>query len=142
LPDILVKKHRRTVKSAGFVTDLSYPDNCLVRADESFVKTWLVANIGDVAWRGCYLECIDDLPRYVGLPVGLKPASERVLITETPVGETIAISVAFTAPTLPGCVISYWKLVDENGNDLMMDGYLLHCLVQVVSVSCNKHECD
>jgi hypothetical protein len=130
--DIVIKKRRKKMNGASFVNDLSCPDNTRVQAHEVFEKTWLITNTGDLPWQGVYLHCIDDLPRYPGLPIGLNPKQLRVPVPNTEVGETVSISVTFTAPSIPGCVISYWKLVDEQGNNL--DNYLFHCLVQVISL--------
>ena len=131
-PEIVIKKRRKKMNGASFVNDLSCPDNTRVQAHEVFEKTWLVTNTGDLPWQGVYLHCIDNLPRNLGLPIGLNPKQLSVPVPNTAVGETVSISVTFTAPSIPGCVISYWKLMDEQGNSL--DNYLFHCLVQVISL--------
>ncbi len=44
----------------GFVADMTYPDNTRVKAGEYFIKTWLIQNIGNLHWRGRFLQCMDE----------------------------------------------------------------------------------
>jgi DNA-binding Xre family transcriptional regulator len=133
-PDIQPKKRRSKVNDARFVTDLSYPDNSRVMMGEQFVKTWRLTNTGDLPWLGCKLVCQDELSRYPGLPAGLVPDVDIIPISDTDAGDSVSISIRFTAPSLPSCVVSYWKLVDAEGKDLLNDTMLLHCLVQVIAL--------
>ncbi len=63
---------------------------------------------------------------------GLKPDSRLIPIPDTPPGETVEISIGFTAPTLPCSCISYWKMSNAEGELLFPESEGLSCLVSVI----------
>ena len=65
---------------------------------------------------------------------GLIPAQPELAIPHTCPGESIRLSVDFTAPPFPCSTISYWKMVDENGVFCFPKHEGLSCLVQVVAL--------
>jgi len=95
--------------AAAFVSDVSVTDGSQMAADEDFVKTWRLQNIGTCTWSPDY-----DLvfvggdrmhgPNSVGLPGYVSP------------GQSINLSVDLTAPGSSGSYLGYWKLRDEDGN--------------------------
>lgn len=90
---------------ATFVEDVTIPDNTIVPAGQSFVKTWRVRNDGTCTWgpTGQYLHALaftsgDQMgaPAEVPLPSTVEP------------GQSVDVSVTMQAPTAPGTYISSW----------------------------------
>ena len=50
------------------------------------------------------------------LALPLQPAVMRVAIPDTAPGESVQVSVHFTAPNSPGTVLSYWKSTHADGS--------------------------
>ena len=124
---------------SGLVTDVTVPDNSIVTAGSVFEKIWRINNLGPVVWENRRLVCIDDeiiLFRKQGddlIPLErdyLVPMEKEVPIATTGPGETVEIKVTFRAPILPCTTISYWKMVDENGD---------YCFPQLEGVWCKVH---
>ncbi|WP_218149400.1 NBR1-Ig-like domain-containing protein [Marinospirillum celere] len=117
-----------TIKSipgdrSAFVGDITYPDGEYVMPGETFTKVWAIQNIGEVAWEGRSLICQDDelivfsnAGDELCLAQQLIPTEAIIPIPYTPPGQTIEIAAEFTAPDSPGTVMSYWKMVNSEGN--------------------------
>lgn len=127
----------------GLVADVTFPDNSLVSAGSRFVKTWEVQNISRTEWAGRRFVCVDDqLELHCTRPDltipcerrGLVPASREIEIGNVMPEECIRVSVEFTAPSYPCSVISYWKMIDRDGNYCFPRQEELSCLVQVVAI--------
>jgi hypothetical protein len=95
----------------SFVSDVTIPDNTVIPAGASFVKTWRVRNDGTCTWgpNGHALHALAfvngsqmDAPAQVPLPATVNP------------GQTVDISVTFKAPTTPGTYVSLWLLRIDN----------------------------
>lgn len=126
----------------GFLGDISFPDNSMVSVNKFFTKTWEIQNIGLTPWIGRRLVCVDNqLEVHRKSEVFNDPASQRGLMPEQreiPIddlkpGDSIRLSVDFTAPAFPCSAISYWKMVDKNGVFCFPEHEGLSCLVQVVT---------
>jgi hypothetical protein len=87
---------------AQFIADVSIPDDTILEPESAFVKTWRVRNSGTCAWRGG-LEL-----RFISGDRMDGPAS--VVVSPTLVGETVDISVPFSAPRNAGAYTSNWQL--------------------------------
>ncbi|WP_410603599.1 NBR1-Ig-like domain-containing protein [Amycolatopsis sp. lyj-90] len=100
--------------SAGFITDVTIPDDTAVKPGTQFVKVWEIKNTGTVEWRKRYLRRTD-------LPVapGTCRTPERIPVNDTaPQGHvqvTVTVSTPATAPV--DCKI-FWKMVDEQDREL------------------------
>lgn len=97
-----------TFNELRFVSDLNLPDGTLIRAGQTFTKTWLIRNSGTAVWGDgqefAFLE--DDQmegPNSIRLP-SLAP------------GQTGTISVRLRAPNRVGRHRSTWQGRDANGN--------------------------
>ncbi len=123
----------------AFVDDVTYPGNSIVQAEETFTKIWRLKNIGEVPWINRKIICIDD-EMVVQTSVfgddhhcGLVAATRSVDLDDTLPGETVDVSIEFTAPPYPATVVSHWKMVDENGVFCYPGNNPLMCHVKVVS---------
>jgi hypothetical protein len=94
------------VDSAVFVADVTIPDGTSLAAGKSFEKTWRVRNAG-CPWGAGY-----DLVFVSGEAM---TATQVVPIPATPEGETADLSVALTAPTVPGTHSGTWRLRNPSG---------------------------
>lgn len=124
-----------------FIRDVTIPANTQVKTHQTFVKTWEIKNVGDAAWIGRKLVCLDQPvdanyapPKTKSLITcrGLIPTSSEISVKDTKAGKTVSISVEFKAPNYPCQVMSYWKLTDEDGNIASSLNEGLSCIVRVV----------
>jgi hypothetical protein len=98
---------------SGFVSDVTIPDDTIMKMGEVFEKTWKIQNLGKHIWQNRFLICAnsdDKLSHY------LEPACEKISIKTTEPFETVEITVKFTAPQHPDTYISYWKMHDIVGD--------------------------
>ncbi|KAJ2848008.1 hypothetical protein IWW36_003550 [Coemansia brasiliensis] len=95
---------------AVFVEDVTIPDGTVVAPNESFVKIWSVANMGDSEWpEGTMLVHIDGAP----MLVGSKKATPVVIGKRY---EQIGIAADLIAPSEPGQYVSQWRLMTVDGH--------------------------
>lgn len=91
--------------AALFVKDVSIPDGSVIAPGTPFVKTWRLKNNGTCTWTSQYgIVFVDGSTLGSTSPVNFTTAVEP--------GETVDISVRFTAPTRDGDYISQWMLTD------------------------------
>ena len=88
--------------SAGFVTDVTVPDNTRFEKGEEFVKTWRMKNDGDVDWPKDTVMAFAS-----GAELG---KSDEVEVGAVKAGETIDIEVEMQAPDEDGAHRSVWEL--------------------------------
>jgi len=93
---------------AEFVADVNIPDGTVFAPEQTFTKTWRIANTGETTWTTAYaLVFIDgDL---MGAEASV-PLSEEVAP-----GKEVELSVDMIAPDKAGTYISYWKLKTPDG---------------------------
>ncbi len=89
--------------SAAFVSDVTIPDGMVLAADQTFIKTWRIKNVGSCGWTTAYSVVFSNgdqlgAPAAVNFPVGIKP------------GETIDLSVPMVAPKTDGNYKGFWQL--------------------------------
>lgn len=124
----------------GFIQDLTYPDNTLVFAGQTFEKQWEIQNLGREPWIGRRLQCMDsELNNSSSNPESpelamLQPATRSIEIPTTQPQQHVILSVTFTAPEHPGTVLSYWKMVDAQGRLCFPDNRGLSCQVQIIAL--------
>jgi hypothetical protein len=116
-----VPMHQAAARSArgdqsAFLADITFPDGALVLPNQTFTKVWELQNVGKVAWENRYLQCMDEeivvttrTGEIIELGQNLIPEAHRIAIPFTAAGDSVRISVNFTAPTQPMTVLSYWK---------------------------------
>lgn len=129
--------------ATGFISDVTIPDGMTIFANAVFVKTWQIQNVGSVAWTDRILVCVDEKIEFVRRATdfaatiakrGLIPTQGSIPIPETLPGQSVELSVQFTAPAYPGTQISYWKMVDNNGKFCFPESEGLSCVVKVITI--------
>lgn len=112
---------RQQGDASGFI-DETVPDGSIIASGSTFEKSWTLQNVGDTVWEGRYLVCIDsDLATGYypnGQPASdyqLKPHHSAIPIPVTKPGEMVTLAVKFDAPMIAGRYISYWKMVNADG---------------------------
>lgn len=128
---------------SGFVRDVTIPDNDIVSVNQQFEKIREIQNIGEVEWNNRRLVCVDDElfllrknnDKLIPLsPQNLLPVQREVLIPTTRSQKKVCISVIFRAPPYPCTTISYWKMIDSEGNLCFPGMEGLWCKVKVVAI--------
>jgi len=94
--------------AAQFIADLTIPDGTILEPGEAFTKTWRIKNSGTCSWTTAYAAVFSS-----GNAMG-GAASQALGGTVNP-GQTIDISINFTAPTAAGDYVAYYKLRDAGG---------------------------
>jgi hypothetical protein len=93
---------------ASFVEDVTVPQDTEFASGETFTKTWTIASDGcaDLP-EGTLL--VFDSGEIMGGP------EEGVEVPETPVDETLDVSVVLTAPEEPGTYEAWWQMEAYDG---------------------------
>ncbi|HTX79398.1 MAG TPA: NBR1-Ig-like domain-containing protein [Longilinea sp.] len=116
--------------TAGFVSDITIPDNTTMTPGQSFTKTWRIRNNGSCTWSTSYKVVFDSGDSMSG------PASFNLPGSVAP-NQTIDISVDLKAPTTPNSTSKpnykgNWKLQDQNGVIFGLGGGNSPFYVQIV----------
>ncbi len=98
---------------ASFVADVTIPDNTVVKAGETFTKTWRVSNTGTCIWASDYV-----LTYYSENRMG---APDSVPLSLTYPGQTLDISVQLTAPASPGTYRGNFVIKNPQGLIMQVD---------------------
>lgn len=119
---VLVNPVRQGGDASGFI-DETIPDGSIIAAGSTFTKSWTLQNVGDILWENRYLVCIDYKPMIDHYPNGqpiqdyqLRPHQNTIAIPPTPPGHIVTLKMDFDAPRVTGRYISYWKMIDSEGN--------------------------
>ena len=94
--------------AAQLVTDVTVPDNTILRPGQAFTKTWRLRNTGGCTWTPNY-TLMRDSGDAMGGPVSVKLPWAVVR------NSTVDISVSLAAPSTPGTYKGYWQLADAGG---------------------------
>lgn len=97
-----------TCDAAQFVADVTVPDNSVINAGASFVKTWRLKNIGLCQWNTSYRLVFSSGEKMGG------PDSTAFPTTVLP-GQTVDLTVTLTAPNASGTFRGNWKLMNAAG---------------------------
>jgi len=93
--------------SAVFVTDVTIPDRTVIAASQPFNKIWRLSNNGTCTWG----------PGYEFVSVGGMPMTTTnvIAVPNTAPGATADLSIAMTAPAVPGEYAGQWQLRNASG---------------------------
>jgi hypothetical protein len=94
---------------AGFIEDVTFPDNSRVDPGADFTKTWRLKNTGTCTWNSNYAIVFDHGEAMGG------PASKQLTTGSIPPGDTVDISVNLKAPETPGTYQGFWMLRNASG---------------------------
>lgn len=92
---------------ASFVEDVTIPDGTEMTPGQTFTKTWRLENSGTCPWTTDY-----SVQFLNGIEMGGKTAPLDSVVEP---GETVDLSIDFTAPTEPGIHVSEWAIANESG---------------------------
>ncbi len=107
---VLAASHalQRCTNLASFVADVTVPDNSVIAAGSSFVKTWRLRNSGTCTWEPSYSAVFVS-----GAQMGA-PSPVYLPHTVLP-GATVDVSVPMMAPMTPGTYRGDWMLSTSTG---------------------------
>lgn len=91
-----------------FVADVSIPDGTVFAPNQTFQKTWRLANAGQSTWTTDFALVYID-----GDLMGAEPSTP--LSSTVAPGERVEITVNMVAPPDPGSYRGYWKLRNASG---------------------------
>jgi len=96
---------------AGFIADVTIPDNTPVAIGQTFTKIWRLRNIGTCTWSNAYTVAFMNGDG-MGVSTGYSQALTSVPI---PPGGTVDISVNLTAPSSNGTYTGNWSIREPGG---------------------------
>lgn len=91
---------------AQFVDDMTIPDGSQIAPNATFTKTWRLKNAGVCTWSGYNL--VFDSGDLMG-------ATSPQPIGSVAPGQTVDLSINFTAPATAGAYRSYWRIRNASG---------------------------
>jgi hypothetical protein len=103
--------------NATFVKE-NYPDNSILKAGETFVKTWEIKNIGSTTWNKSYSLILS--PAAPGDTMG--SPGQISFAQDTSPGQVASVSVSLVAPTSPGTYTVHWLLQNDRREIFKVDG--------------------
>ncbi len=102
---------------SGFISDVTIPDNTVVPAGQTFVKTWMFQNTGSCTWDASYTLTFINGDQMGGTDTSIGGSVEP--------GQQAALSVTLTAPTTAGQYTGYWQLASDSGETFGVTVYVL-----------------
>jgi hypothetical protein len=110
-----------------FVTDVTYPDDTVVKSGVAFTKTWKIQNTGSCTWDAKYKLVFIRGEQMDG------PSPADVITTSVKPGDSVELSVPMKAPAKNGTHFGIWQLYDEAGKPVKMaDGTPEELSVKIV----------
>ena len=111
---------------AGFISDVTAPDNTIVDRKVKFMKTWRLKNDGTCTWNSDYTIYFHSGDQLGG------PKSQQLTSVDVPPGATIDVSVLMAAPKDPGKYKGYWAFKDPNGFPFGVSRYANPIYVKII----------
>lgn len=112
---------------SAFVADVTYPDNSVVAWNQVFEKVWKIQNVGKHPWVDFRLVNMDD----PAMPGYMNPSEREIDLGRVEPGEVKTIRVFLKAPGFAGSFISWWKMVDSDGELVFPDKDGIWCQILV-----------
>jgi len=118
---------------ASFVGDVNVPDGTVMVPQAQFVKIWRMKNDGPVAWpESTVLQFVDgNIMFNESLKAGDDKFRPKFPVGAVEPGQTCEISADLQAPAEAGEYLSYWRLVDGEGNRF---GSRVWCKIDVEAI--------
>jgi uncharacterized protein YkwD len=98
---------------ATFLADVTYPDNTVVAAGETFTKTWEIRNDGECTWGPGYA-----LKGVSGFFSDVAPVEDTFPTVEP--SETVELSLVLTAPQTRGTASGAWVIERPEGDNVQI----------------------
>ncbi|CAG8525508.1 3650_t:CDS:10 [Paraglomus brasilianum] len=116
-----------------FLGDVNVPDKTVMVPQAQFVKIWRLQNDGTVAWpESTMLQFLDGHTMFnKSLKAGDDKFRPKFHVGAVEPGQTCEVSADLQAPAEPGEYVSYWRLVDGEGNRF---GYRVWCEINVEAI--------
>ena len=96
---------------AQFVTDVTVPDGTIIAPGTTFTKTWRLKNIGNCTWTTSYALVFTS-----GNAMGAPQSAAVNFPSNVAPGQTVDLSVQFTAPTTAGAIYRLLETARRSGN--------------------------
>jgi len=111
---------------ARFLEDVNVPDGTVLVPQAQFLKIWKMVNHGDQPWpHGTALEFFKGQPMFnEALFKDEDGESPRFPVGRVEPGQSVCIAADLQAPSEPGRYMSYWRLMDPEGNRF---GHVVWC---------------
>ena len=108
-PTFAVTIDPNCIDSAVLVRDVTIPDGTQMKPGETFTKTWEFINNGKCTWYGYLVKFAagDQMNAPLSSP-----------IPQTPLNQSVQVSVELTAPMANGSYTGYFTLNNPNGRDV------------------------
>ncbi len=94
--------------AAQFIADVTVADGTVFAPGATFKKTWRLKNIGTCTWTTNYSLVYVSGEKFSG------PTSARLPVNVAP-GQTVDVTIDFTAPNTSGKYRGNWQLANANG---------------------------
>lgn len=94
---------------AILVEDVTYPDNSVLSAGESFTKTWKLQNVGQCNWTGYTIAFVSG---------DRMSAPDAAPVPETEAGKPADVSIDLVAPSTDGTYLGNYELRNAEGTTI------------------------
>lgn len=106
--EIVLPREDPCTDKALFISDVTIPDNTVIRPSVTFTKTWQLRNIGSCDWTADYQMVFSEGDQLNATDIILMPDVVKP-------GDDVDLSVLLTAPVDEGIYSGAWKLMNEDG---------------------------
>jgi len=97
--------------SAILVEDVTYPDNAIVKAGETFTKTWQLQNVGNCTWTGYTVAFVNG---------DRMNSPDSVPVPETEKGKPVDVSVDLIGPSENGTYRGNFELRNADNEPVLI----------------------
>ena len=102
-----------------FISDVTIPDNTVLKPEAKFVKSWKIQNNGTCTWTTLFSAFM--FSNDPASPAITGDGSSGMTASVAPGGNVI-VSVNLIAPKTEGTYIQYWKMQDADGKPFGIGG--------------------
>jgi len=100
-PSVTASTTANCADDAILVEDVTYPDNSVLSAGESFTKTWKLQNVGQCNWTGYTIAFVSG---------DRMSAPDAAPVPETEAGKPADVSIDLVAPSTDGTYLGNYEL--------------------------------
>jgi hypothetical protein len=134
LPSLVQREDKNEERDVSrFLRDVTVPDGSIVKANDSFLKSWEIQNAGNIPWKNRYLTRIGKEKGF-----GLIISPKRVKIVDTLPDEKVLIEVELIAPEAGGTYQALFKMTFADGTFCFPNKYSYGLFVTINII---QHNC-